>query len=131
MNDQEDITRIRERVSSTVKDTEWKEIRRKMAEGSSEEKPSTEWRSSMDIWAEEYPDMMLLEPREIYDKAIVGMVERINLNVFCYDSVEILLILQNEFWMTAEEAVEHYEYNIRGSFQGANSPVFLEKKVGI
>ena len=136
MNDQEDIRRIRERNQIGVsiqesKDPEWKEIRRKMAEGASQEnpKPSTEWKSSMDIWAEEYPHMMLLEPREIYDKAIVGMVERINLNVFCYDSVEILLILQNEFWMTAEGAEEHFEYNIRGSYMGENSPVFLNKKV--
>ena len=134
VNDQENIRQIRERNRVGVqesKDSEWKEIRRKMAEGSSGEPKHIPFRSSMDIWAEEYPHMMALEPRDIYDKAIVGMVERINLNVLCYDTVEILLILQSEFWMTAEEAEEHFEYNIRGSYMGENSPVFLNKKEGI
>ena len=62
----------------------------------------------MEIWEERYPDLMMLKPREIYDKAIVGVVERINLTAFCYDTQEILNILaEPEYMMTPEEALEY------------------------
>ncbi len=137
VNDQENIRRIRERNRVGVqesKDSEWKEIRRKMAEGSSEKPKHIPFRSSMEIWEKKYPDLLFLEPREIYDKAIVGVVERINLTAFCYDTQSILDILQKEGFegtCTIEEAEEYFEYNIRGSYMGENSPVFLERKVEV
>ena len=125
MNDQENIKRIQAR------DVEWAEIYSEMAEGSGK-RVSPHLRSSIEIWEERYPDLMMLEPREIYDKAIVGIVERINLTALCYDTQEILDILaQPEFKMTPEQAMEHFEYNIRGSSGGEHSPVFLDRKVGL
>jgi len=136
-NDQENIRRIRERNRIGVsiqesKDSEWKEIRRKMAEGSSGEPKHIPFRSSMEIWEKRYPHLIRLEPSWLYDEAIVGVVERINLTAFCYDTQSILDILQKEGFegtCTPEEAEEYFEYNIRGSYVGENSPVFLERKV--
>ena len=91
----------------------------------------TTFRSSMDVWSEEYPDLMMLEPREIYDEAIVGVVERINLTAFCYDTQEILDILNRDHDLTPEEALEYFEFNIRGSYVGEHSPVFLDRKVDL
>ena len=135
MNDQENMKKVQERIKYMRDiDPEWEEIYRQMDEGSrkepEQEKPKL--RPSMQIWEERYPNLMMLEPREIYDKAIVGVVERINLTAFCYDTQEILNILaEPEYRMTPEEAIEHFEFNIRGSYVGENSPVFLDRKVDL
>ena len=137
MNDQENMKKIQERIKYMRDiDPEWEEIYRQMDEGSTkepeQEKPKL--RPSMQIWEERYPDLMMLEPREFFDEAIVGVVERINLTAFCYDTQSILDILQKEGFegtCTIEEAEEYFEYNIRGSYMGENSPVFLERKVEV
>ena len=77
---------------------------------------------------------MMLEPREFFDEAIVGVVERINLTAFCYDTWEVLDIIQKRIYgegCSPEEALEHFEFNIRGSYVGEHSPVFLDRKVGL
>lgn len=140
MNDQENIKEIKAR------EAEWDDVRKRMEEGATkttkrmfnkvnshlQPKKNNSLRSSMEIWEERYPDLMFLEPREIYDKAIVGVVERINLTVLCYDTQEILDIsAQPEFGMTPEQAMEHFEYNIKGSYVGEHSPVFLDRKVDL
>ena len=140
MNDQENIKRLQAR------ELEWEDVRKRMEEGADkttkrlfnkvnshlQPKKNKTLRPSMQIWEEKYPDLMMLEPREIYDKAIVGVVERINLTAFCYDTQEILNILaEPEYRMTPEEAIEHFEFNIRGSYVGEHSPVFLDRKVDL
>tara|TARA_R100001443_G_scaffold26695_3_gene40010 strand:+ start:2304 stop:2564 length:261 start_codon:yes stop_codon:yes gene_type:complete len=86
----------------------------------------------MEIWEEEYPDLLFIEPRESFDKAIVGIVTRINLAVICYDEDEILnVLIQPDFKMSYEDAIEHLEYNIKGSYMGENTPVFLTRKVDL
>ena len=76
---------------------------------------------------EENPEMLRLEPHELFDEAIVGTVQRINMNpVLCYDTQMILDILQSAEGLTQEEAIEHFDYNIAGSYLGENTPVFLE-----
>ena len=135
MSDQENMKKIQERIKYMRDiDPEWEEIYRQMDEGSTkepeQEKPKL--RSSIQIWEERYPNLMMLEPREIYDKAIVGVVERINLTAFCYDTQEILNILaEPEYRMNPEEALEHFEFNIRGSYVGEHSPLFLDRKVDL
>ena len=134
MNDQENIKKIQAR------EAEWSEIYSKMAEGSDKSllpphlKKDRNFRSSMEVWEEEYPDLMMLEPREIYDKAIVGVVERINLTAFCYDTQKVLEIVEKRVYgegCSPEEALEHFEFNIRGSYVGEHSPVFLDRKVDL
>ena len=77
--------------------------------------------------AEYNPDMVRLEPREYFDDCVKGTVHRINLSVLCYDVIDILLMLQNKMGMTGEEAEEHFQYNIEGSYMGEHSPVFLNQ----
>ena len=142
MNDQENIKRLQAR------ELEWEDVRRRMEEGADkttkrmfnkvnshlQPKVNNLLRSSMDIWEERYPDLMMLEPREFFDEAIVGVVERINLTAFCYDTQKVLEIVQSRQYgegCSPEEALEHFEYNIRGSYVGEHSPVFLDRKVGL
>ena len=70
-----------------------------------------------------FPDMVRLEPHVRFDKAIIGVVERINLHVLCYDMAHLLLILQKD--MSEDEAHEYFEYNILGSWMGEHTPVFM------
>jgi len=142
MNDQENIKRIQER------EAEWQDVRKRMEKGADkttkrlfnkvnthlQPKKNKTLRSSMDIWAEAYPDLMMLEPREFFDEAIVGVVDRINLTAFCYDTQEVLDIVEKRIFgegCSPEEALEHFEFNIRGSYVGEHSPVFLDRKVDL
>jgi len=70
-----------------------------------------------------FPDMVRLEPHDKFDKAIIGVVERINLHVLCYDVAHILLILQED--MSEDEAQEYFDYNIMGSWMGDHTPVYM------
>mgnify|MGYP003327860834 FL=1 len=74
--------------------------------------------------AEDYPDLLVLEPN-YFDKAIIGMVQRIGLDAICYDRDKVLEILMEEEGMSFEDAVEHFEYNIIGSWVGDSTPLFL------
>ena len=73
------------------------------------------------------PEMIRLEPREHFDWCIRGVVSRINLHVLCYDVADIIIMLQDKMGMTEDDAIEHYYYNIEGSYMGEHSPVFLNK----
>ena len=142
MSDQENIKRLQAR------DAEWKDVKKRMEEGADkttkrlfnkvnthlQPKKNKTFRSSMELWAEEYPELMMLEPREFFDEAIVGVVERINLTAFCYDTQEVLDIVEKRVYgegCSPDEAKEHFEYNIRGSYVGEHSPVFLNRKVDL
>jgi len=70
---------------------------------------------------DEYPDLLTLDG---FDEAIMGVVERIDLQVVCYNKTKILNILMKD--MNAEEALEYYEFNILGAYMGETTPVYLE-----
>ena len=70
-----------------------------------------------------FPDMVRLEPHDKFDKAIIGVVERINLHVLCYDMAYILNILKED--MSEDEAREYFDYNIMGSWMGDHTPVYM------
>lgn len=74
--------------------------------------------------AEDYPDLLVLEP-EYFDEAIVGLAQRIGMDVVCYDKEKVLELLCVKEGMTYEDAIEHFEYNIIGSWMGDTTPVFL------
>lgn len=74
--------------------------------------------------AEDYPDLLVLEP-EYFDSAIVGLAQRIGMDVVCYDKEKVLELLCVKEGMTYEDAIEHFEYNIIGSWVGDTTPVFL------
>ena len=75
--------------------------------------------------SENYPDLLVMDP--IYlDEAIVGVATRIGLEAICYDTNKIIELLMKHEGMTDEEAIEHFEYNMKGSWVGKTTPVFLE-----
>ena len=70
---------------------------------------------------EEYPDLLTLDG---FDEAILGVVERIDLLVVCYDKNKIIRILTRD--MSEMQALEYYEFNILGAYMGESTPVYLD-----
>jgi hypothetical protein len=67
---------------------------------------------------------LMLEPREMYDKALVGVVHRGGETCALYSRQTVIELLVSEEDLTYEEAVEHYEFNVSGSI-GWGYPMFL------
>ena len=76
-----------------------------------------------------------------FDKAIIGLAERINLGpVVAYDTDKIIAILMLEMTVEPDEidgdmtredikylkAVEYFDFNIKGAWMGENTPIFIE-----
>ena len=70
---------------------------------------------------DEYPDLLTLDG---FDEAIMGIVERIDLQVVCYNKTKVLNILMKD--MSHQEAIEYFEFNILGAYMGEATPVYLE-----
>lgn len=76
--------------------------------------------------AADYPDLLVLDP-EYFDGAIIGLAQRIGLDAVCYDKDKVLELLCVKEGMTYEDAIEHFEYNIIGSWVGDSTPIFLSR----
>ena len=73
-----------------------------------------------ETWGCEF--LFLSEPE--YDEAIIGVVERAaGAPVIAYDTQKILDILERT--MPMEDAQDHFDYNIVGSYMGDKTPVFI------
>ncbi len=57
------------------------------------------------------------------EKALIGTGWRFTHPVAVYSKEKVLEILQEN--MSAEEAQEHFDYNIAGAYVGESTPVFL------
>ena len=76
--------------------------------------------------AELHPDLLLLEPRETYDKCIVGLARRAGESPsVCYDVNKIIECLVKEDGMTEEEATDFFDFNIVDAHMGEHTPTFL------
>lgn len=83
----------------------------------------------LDAYPGSEDDMLFLEP-EYFDEAILGIAQRAGgLFAVCYSEPKIIEILMREDGMDADEAVEHYSFNVLGSYVGESSPVFLDEGV--
>jgi hypothetical protein len=71
--------------------------------------------------SDEYPDLLTIDG---FDEAVIGIVERCDLLVVCYDKSKILEILMRD--MNLDEAIEYYEFNILGAYMGEYTPVYLD-----
>ena len=62
-----------------------------------------------------------------FDEAFIGMVERCGLPapVVLYDKGKCIQILIDRDGMTYEDAVEHFGFNVIGTWAGDRTPVFL------
>ena len=77
-----------------------------------------------DQLAEINPDALVLDP-EFFDGALVGFAERCGMCVAAYSKDKCIDLLVEHEEMELEEALEHFEYNILGSYVGENTPVFI------
>lgn len=63
-----------------------------------------------------------------FDNCIIGIIERCSQpNIICYDRDAIIKQIISEEQMTLEEAIEHFEFNIKGAWIGEDTPCFLQK----
>jgi len=74
---------------------------------------------------EEYvgDEALLLEPRDQYDKCIVGSTYHGDCIV--YDANLVIQSLITDQGMTEEEALDWFEYNVIGSYMGDGTPIFI------
>tara|TARA_B100001094_G_C18195858_1_gene810864 strand:- start:4627 stop:4890 length:264 start_codon:yes stop_codon:yes gene_type:complete len=64
-----------------------------------------------------------------FEKAFIGYVERCGQQpTACYDKAKLLKHLVAD-GLSYEEAIEHFEYNINGSFVGEFTPFYLTKTI--
>jgi hypothetical protein len=79
-----------------------------------------------ELLAEQFGDELLfLDPRETFDQCLVGVVSRCGMDpVAVYDEAKVINALVDS-GMTPDEAIEHYEFNIAGSYVGEMTPMFL------
>ena len=62
-----------------------------------------------------------------FDSAVLGVSYRIGWeDCIVYDVNEILTILMED--MSSDDALEHFMYNIAGSYVGETTPIFLWKR---
>ena len=71
-------------------------------------------------------EFLLLEPRSVFDGALVGYVERCGQErIACYDYNAVIRALMDSEGMPEESALEWFEYNILGAWVGERTPCFL------
>jgi hypothetical protein len=76
--------------------------------------------------------LLVLEPRETYDKAIVGYTDtpkdhwprKGGTTVAVYSRRRCITALRKD-GMTEDDAVEWFEYNTSGAWMGEGTPVFV------
>jgi len=81
----------------------------------------------------------LLEPRDFYDQFVIGLAQRFNQHFVIYDKDALIAGLVKQAMDDGDEdnlldaetgAIEHFEYNIVGSWVGDGTPAFLTKYEG-
>jgi len=88
--------------------------------------------------SEENPDAMLLEPREMYDHCIVGLIEAGDVDdqwpregdsglIAVYDAELCKRAHMDASGCSHQEAAEHFDYNTAGSYVGPGTPTFRYK----
>ena len=74
---------------------------------------------------EEYVDdeALTLEPRDQFDKCIVGVTY--NGDKVVYSAELVIQALMEDSEMTEEEALDYFEYSVIGSYMGDGTPIFI------
>jgi len=69
--------------------------------------------------------ILLLEPREQFDAAFVGYVDRFGQQtIACYDHEKVIETFKSQ-GMSDDEAREFFSYNTIGAWAGEGTPCFL------
>lgn len=74
-------------------------------------------------------DLLLIENPEAlladgFEDALVGIVQQFTKSLAMYDIERCLEILMIRDGMSEDEALEHMDYNVLGSWVGENTPIF-------
>lgn len=78
--------------------------------------------NQLEMILENYPEETFLIA-DGFDEAVIGFEERSGRLI--YSSKKCLEILVEE-GMSHEDALEHFEYNVTGSYVGEKTPIFME-----
>lgn len=65
----------------------------------------------------------LMEPRDVFDQAIVGIAE-VGTYVAVYDEDRVLALLRQVHGMSEDEAREFFDFNV--NIGGNGAPIFLD-----
>ena len=75
---------------------------------------------------EMYDGLLIMDA---YDDCILGVVKGCGAeDKVCYSFKKVIAKLMREDEMTEEDALEHFYYNMIGSYVGESTPVFLFKE---
>ena len=80
------------------------------------------------------PDALLLEPREVFDRCLVGVVQADHSDdhwprtghthlIAVYDRTLCIEALVED-GLDPEDAYEHFEFNVQGGWMGPHTPTF-------
>ena len=67
------------------------------------------------------PEMLFADG---YDDALIGYTDS-GVAVYCIE--DIIMIMVNEEEMTEEDALEHFYYNVAGSYVGEYTPIYIHE----
>ncbi len=80
-------------------------------------------------------DVLLLEPRSLYDQALVGFAHQGGIKMAVYDRQAVIEAIATDVMDDDDDedastsAIEHYEFNVSGSI-GLGYPVFMLNEDG-
>lgn len=77
--------------------------------------------NTLELILETYPEDQFLKA-DGFDDAVIGM-EDVSMRLV-YSTIECIRILQAE-GMSYEDALEHFYYNVRGSYVGEQTPIWV------
>ena len=70
-------------------------------------------------------DGVIILPKH-FDSAIIGIAERCGLGpIIAYDTDLVIEAIMAHDGVTHEEAIEWYDYNIVGAYDGETTPIFI------
>lgn len=84
--------------------------------------------NKLEIILETYPDETFLKADGL-DEAVIG-VEVPSMRL-CYSVTKVIEILMINDEMQIEDAIEHFDFNIRGSYVGEQTPIWVDDQYEI
>jgi hypothetical protein len=83
-------------------------------------------RNRLNDIVEQFPDTDILKA-DGYDDCILGYDYQWDGNIrLIYSVKKILNKLSKEDWMTPDEAIEYFEFNMRGAYVGEKTPIWCQ-----
>jgi len=81
----------------------------------------------LEYLAEYSEEALLMEPRSEYDDCILGIGYRHSDGPLAIYSIERVLAVLQAKGMDVEEAVEWFDFNVIGGWNGAGTPIYIRE----